>query len=208
MHPIKVLLFDDNIEWAKATQAVIECFPELEWAGHFFDTQNVIEKITQLKPDVILLDVQMRTETEGIEATKQIHEASFENDMKVIIQTDYSNQKTLLQAIRAGAAGFISKKDDISNFVNTIKNIYTNKCFITPETAFNLTEKLSDCPLSDRELQILVCFSEDLTDKQTADKLYISQSTVSTHAKNIYQKIGVTKKAGAVGLAFRKNWFK
>jgi len=209
---IKVLIYDDNASRRESLGMLLDSYPNISVTGNFPNCLNLIEQITALQPDVILMDIQMPG-ISGIEAVKQINKL-FPN-IKVIMQTVFEDEEKIFDALRFGAGGYLLKKDNPEKIVSAIEDIMLGGAPMTPVIAnkvlqFFRGEQNSDHPindygLSDREKAVLKFLVEGKSYKMIAETMCISYHTVNSHVRKIYDKLQVHSAGEAVNKAVRQN---
>lgn len=207
MKPITLLLVEDQTLMRQGLRTLLELESGLRVIGEAVDGQAAVELALQLRPDVILMDVQMPKKT-GVEATAQICQAWPE--AKVIILTTFDRDDYVFQGIRAGAMGYLLKDLPSEKLFETIRRVHAGETFIQPEIAsrtLRATLRSEECvePLSDREREVLVMLAQGIPNKLIADKLHIAEGTVKNHVSNILAKLQVQNRTQAANLARRKG---
>jgi DNA-binding NarL/FixJ family response regulator len=177
------------------------------------DPQSAIDLCAELLPDVVLMDVDLKAEMSGIDATRKIKENS--PATKVIIMTAHDDDRLLVDAVEAGASGFLSKDDAAQEVLAAVKAAADGEVLIDPATLARLLPQvarereakrdaltlLND--LTEREHEILSLLAQGMRNDDIASQLYISPQTVQTHVRNILGKLRVHSKLEAVAFAVR-----
>jgi len=206
---IKVVIFEDNRSLREGLAAMIGGTSGFECAGAFPNCNNLLKNISQSKPDVILMDIELPG-INGIEAVAMIKEQFPE--IKVLMETIFDDDEKIFNSICAGAEGYILKHTTPAEIMEAIKEIYEGGSPMTPSIANRVlkmvkvrpeTENKESFNLSDREKEILTCLVKGMSYKMVADSCYISIETVNVHIKNIYKKLQVHSKSEAVAKAIR-----
>lgn len=201
---IRVFVYDDNASRRDSLKALLELTPEMEFAGSATDCSNVLEDIKDVQPDVVLMDIHMPL-VDGIEGLQSIKKMFPE--VKVLMQTVFDDNDKVFNSIRNGASGYILKKDPPQRILQAIHEVYEGGAVMNPGIAQKVLDffqpKKIENPLSDREKQVLTLLAEGLSYKMVADKLGLSFHTVSTHAKNIYEKLHVASLGEAIAYYYK-----
>ncbi|HEX7845547.1 MAG TPA: response regulator transcription factor [Chitinophagaceae bacterium] len=201
---IKVAIFEDNRSLREGLAAMIGGTAEFECVGAFPNCNNLLKNITQAKPDVVLMDIEMPG-INGIEAVAIIKEEFPE--MKILMETIFDDDEKIFNSICAGAEGYILKHTPPAEIMEAIKEIHEGGSPMTPSIANRVLKMVKTKPeighkesfdLTDREKEILTCLVKGMSYKMVADACFISIETVNVHVKNIYRKLQVHSKSEAV----------
>jgi DNA-binding NarL/FixJ family response regulator len=202
---IRILLYEDNRDLREGMTFLLRSTPQFEFLGAFPDPRNLEMQISGLKPDVVLMDIDMPGRT-GIEATpivKAIHPAA-----QVIILTVFEEEDKIFSAIRGGASGYLLKRTPPTEIVAAIHDAHRGGSPMTSSIARKVLQYFQKQPiaapatpdykLSPRELEILKSLVKGYSYKLIADEHFISMDTVRSHIRNIYEKLQVNSKTEAV----------
>ncbi len=166
-----------------------------------------------LKPDVILLDFHMPDMT-GLEVLKAMKEEALSS--KAIMLTVADDRKTLLECIQFGAEGYILKDSDTVDIVSAIREVFRGESYIDKRLVKLLVETFTDhsdeeeaddkfAELTERELDVLGCISEGMTNREVASTLFLSEKTVKNYASSLFRKLGVKDRVQATLYAINNN---
>jgi len=206
---IKVVIFEDNSNLRRGLQILINGSMGFECSGAFGNCDHVMKNISDCKPDVVLMDIDMPG-INGIEAVKMIKNQF--TDVKVLMETVFDDDEKIFNSICNGAEGYILKSTRPVEILEAIKEIYEGGSPMTPTIANRVlkmvqSQRASDSKnhfnLTDREKEILSCLVEGMSYKLIADECTISFDTVNVHIKNIYKKLQVHSKSEAVAKAIK-----
>ncbi len=206
--PIRILLAEDQTLMRQGLRTILELEPGLKVVGEAGDGQAAVKLAQQLKPDVILMDVQMPG-LNGVEATAAICRAWPE--AKVIILTTFDRDDYVFQGVRAGALGYLLKDVPAPKLVETIRRVQAGEVFIQPEIAsraLRATIHGADGliePLSEREREVLVMLAQGIPNKEIADKLHLAEGTVKNHVSNLLAKLQADNRTQAADIARRRG---
>jgi DNA-binding NarL/FixJ family response regulator len=207
MQKLKVAVFDDNKPRRELLQLLIDSSDEFVCTGAYEDCRDAVKKVSNFRPDVILMDIDMPY-VNGIEGLKQIKQAF--PDIRILMQTVFEDEDKIFSAILSGADGYILKKTPPAKLLEAIKDVAEGGSPMTPIVARhvlllfnNKHQKIpkEDFDLTPRELEILSFLVEGYSYKMIADKCHISYPTVNTHITHIYEKLHVSSGTEAVAKA-------
>ncbi|WP_339149536.1 MULTISPECIES: response regulator transcription factor [unclassified Sutcliffiella] len=206
MDRIKVAVVDDHDMVRKGLLAYLITEPTIEIVGEGSSGQAAIELARKERPDVILMDLLMDNGT-GIEATREI--VKFLPECKIIIITSYFDDEQVFPAIEAGAYSYLLKTARAEDIIKAIEKAMQNEPVIEPKVAskmmnrFRTPSKLPHDDLTERELEVLMCLGDGLTNQEISDELFIGVKTVKTHVSNILSKLQVADRTQAAIYANR-----
>ena len=213
MKKVKLMVADDHKIFRQGIKKLLEEESDLQVAGEAANGREAVKKATELKPDVILMDITMST-LNGLEATKQIKKVL--PDVKVIMLTMHKNEEYVLQSFQAGASGYILKEGAVEELVSAIRSIHQDKSFLSPTISKTLIDAYlrkmetgkTETPfdlLTDREREVLQLIAEGYTNREVAKALFISVKTVEAHRAHIMQKLNIHDIAKLVKYAIQKG---
>jgi DNA-binding NarL/FixJ family response regulator len=205
-----VMIVDDQTLFRRGLAGLLGADSRIRIVGDAANGSEALEKIGTLRPDVVLMDIKM-PQLDGIEATRRI--TAEHPDVKVVILTTFDNDGYVVQALRAGASGYLLKDSQPEAIVSGILAIVTGERVMTRSVADQMLNMLSGANsskdrydgLTRREVEILRLLAEGLANKQIAYRLKISEKTVRNHISNFYDKLGVSDRSQAVLYAVRKG---
>lgn len=211
MSKIRVLLVDDHTMFRQGIRALLEGYDEIEIVGEAIEGNEAIEKVRQLAPHVVLMDIAMPV-MNGLEATRRIHKEN--PNIQVLALTQYEDSEYILSMLRAGAKGYISKTATAPELVSAICTVRKGESFLYPTAATTLVEEYLTHAggqkdeyerLSDREREILQLVAEGRTNREIADRLFISVKTILRHRTNIMEKLGFSNRTELIKYAISKG---
>jgi DNA-binding NarL/FixJ family response regulator len=199
---VRILIADDHELVRQGLKAVLEIEDGIEIVGEASSGRMAIDKALELNPDVILLDLRL-PDIDGVEVCAQIKQAK--PDVKVVILTTFDEAEDIQGAMRAGASSYILKDIAPSDLVQALDAINKGKTVLDPGVADKLLKPVMSRKavlyteiLSDRELEVLELMAEGMKNKEIAERLWISQTTVKTHVSHILQKLGQSDRTQAI----------
>ena len=205
MKPIRVLLVDDHPVVRAGIEGILNSQPDIEVVGEASDGIEAICLNQTLQPDVILMDLQM-PKMDGVTAIKAIHEQA--NPPYILVLTTYDTDADIVQAIQAGATGYLLKDTPREDFFAAVRRVAQGESVLTPVVASRLMAHIrapAEEQLSGREIEVLTLVSQSHSNKDIAKQLHISTATVKTHLIHIYGKLGVSDRTAAVTTALEKG---
>ncbi|SEP81257.1 response regulator [Piscibacillus halophilus] len=211
MDPIKVLVVDDHDVVRKGIITYLMTEEDIEIIGEASSGFDGADLARDLNPDVILMDLIMENGT-GIDATEQIMKTN--PDTKIIILTSYYDDEKVFPALEAGAFSYMLKTSSADEIASAIKKAAKGENVIEPKVAgammnrIRTPERMPHELLTERELEVLICIGNGLTNNEISEKLYIGIKTVKTHVSNILSKLDVQDRTQAAVYAHRNGLMK
>ena len=197
----RVLLADDHKIVRQGTKLYLESMG-IDVVGEATDGNEAVQMAQKLKPDVVIMDIQM-PELTGIEATRRIR---YDNEnVRVLVLTAYDNPSYIHALLEAGADGFVLKTAELSELLKALKEVAVGKQAFKDDDLKRASRQQKTVieTLTDREIHVLNEAANGLTNKQIGQKLFISDRTVQGHLQNIYQKLNVNSRTEAVSTALK-----
>lgn len=205
---IRVIVVDDHEIVRKGIIAYLKTDQMIDVVGEASGGNEGADLVLKNKPDVVLMDLMMDNGS-GIEATKQIMEHS--PDCKVVILTSYYDDAQIFPAIEAGAFSYLLKTSSATEIADAIKKAAHGENVIEPKVAgkmmsgFRAEQNKAHDELTARELEVLLCIGNGMTNQEISDKLYIGIKTVKTHVSNILSKLEVNDRTQAAVYVHRNQ---
>ncbi|KOT95746.1 response regulator transcription factor [Streptomyces rimosus] len=204
---IRVLLVDDHQVVRRGLRTFLEVQDDIEVVGEASDGDEGIAAAEQLRPDVVLMDVKMPG-TDGIEALRKLRE--LDNPARVLVVTSFTEQRTVVPALRAGAAGYVYKDVDPEALAGAIRSVHAGHVLLQPEVAGALLAQEEGnngqgrgTSLTDREREVLALIADGRSNREIARALVLSEKTVKTHVSNILMKLDLADRTQAALWAVR-----
>lgn len=207
---VRVLVVDDQTLFRTGLTSLLSEDPRVDVVAQAVDGADAIKQATKLKPDVVLMDIKMPN-VDGIEATRQIVEAV--PGVKVLILTTFETDSQVIQALKAGASGYVLKDSSAAAIVSSIVAVMSGERVMASAVANRVLEMLTGTTtpkefydgLTNREIEILKLLASGMANKQIAYRLKISEKTVRNHVSNTYEKLGIYDRSQAVLYAVKKG---
>ena len=211
MKDISVCIVDDNRDLRNALEEIIDMSEGFKCIGTIGTAQEAISQIPILKPDVVLMDINLGSDENGIDCVKALkHKVPSTNFMMCTV---YEENEKIFQALTAGASGYILKKTAPTQMLEAIRELYLGGAPMSSQIARKVVAAFQNKPpgsgeteslqtLSNREKEILEQLSKGLMYKEIAAELFISPETVRKHVYHIYEKLHVTNRIEAVNKFF------
>jgi DNA-binding NarL/FixJ family response regulator len=206
VEPIRILLVEDQTLMRQGLKTILDLEPGLCVVGEATDGEAGIRQALDLRPDVILMDVQMPGMS-GIEAIAAI--CAVWPEARIIILTTFGRDEYVFQGVRAGAVGFLLKDAPADSLIQTIRRVHVGEIFIQPEIASRLLRELITPhdvpiePLSEREREVLVLVAQGHSNREIAERLVLVEGTVKNHVSNILGKLQAENRTQAADIARR-----
>ncbi|HLS09791.1 response regulator transcription factor [Lentibacillus sp.] len=197
---IRVVVVDDHEIVRKGIVAYLQTEEEIDVVGEASDGHEGADLILRIKPDVVLMDLIMDNGS-GIEATEKVMTQL--PACKIIILTSYYDDQKVFPALEAGAFSYLLKTASASEIADAIKKAANDEHVIEPKVAgkmmssFRRGQKKPHEELTERELEVLLCIGEGLTNQEIGEKLYIGIKTVKTHVSHVLSKLDVQDRTQA-----------
>ncbi|SEO75029.1 response regulator [Actinacidiphila rubida] len=206
---IRVLLVDDHQVVRRGLRTFLEVQGDIEVVGEAADGAEGVARAQELRPDVILMDVKMPG-TDGIAALQLLRDA--QNPARVLIVTSFTEQRTVVPALRAGAAGYVYKDVDPVALADAIRSVHAGHVLLQPEVAGALLAQDHGTSgtgrattLTDREREVLGLIADGRSNREIARALVLSEKTVKTHVSNILMKLDLADRTQAALWAVRNG---
>lgn len=210
---IKLMIADDHEIFRDGFKLMLTKYPEIILIGEAANGKELVDEAMNLQPDVIITDIKMPV-MDGIEATKMIIERF--PDMGIIGLSMYDEDDLIVEMLEAGAKGYLIKNAGKEQITEAIRTVYNNDPYYCKTTSHKLTnmiarsrfnpyKKTAKAEFSEREIEIIDLVCKELTNKEIADKLFLSVRTVEGHRLKILEKMNVKNSVGLVVYALKNG---
>ena len=210
---IRVLIVDDQELVRTGFRLFLETQPGLEVVGEAGDGREAIERVRELRPDVVLMDIRM-PHMDGVEATATLTRDAVEPAPRVLVLTTFDLDEYVFGALRAGAAGFLLKDAPRERLVEAIRVVHNGEALLSPSITRRLIEDFAArtdpieppaavlAELTPREREVLVLVAHGLSNAEIAARLVVTDATVKSHVGAILLKLGLRDRVQAVVFAY------
>jgi DNA-binding NarL/FixJ family response regulator len=212
--PIRVLVADDQRVVSEGLGTLLGLITGIEVVGTAADGNEALALASQLRPDVVLMDLRM-PRCDGIEATRRLrqHDAG----IKVLVLTTYANDRSVIDALRAGARGYLTKDAGAAEIRQALERVTAGQPAIDPAVQQHLLDAIAaggprhaaeptpqfPAGLTAREAEVLTLIAQGLSNGEIASRLIVSETTVKSHINHLFAKTGVRDRAQAVTYAYQ-----
>lgn len=206
--PIRLLLVDDHPVVRDGLRGMFANEERFEIVGEAGSGNEAVAKVAALRPDVVLMDLRM-PEGDGVEAIRGIKERGLGS--RVLVLTTYDTERDVLPAIEAGATGYLLKDTPRLELLSAVEATARGEGVLSPPVSSRLMDQVRQPrkeAVSDRELEVLRRVAVGSTNREIAERLFISEATVKTHLLHIFTKLGVNDRAAAVAAGFESGLLK
>jgi DNA-binding NarL/FixJ family response regulator len=228
--PIRVLAADDQRVVRDGLAMLLGLLPGVEVVGSAADGEEALAMVAELRPDVVLMDLRM-PRMDGVEATRRL--VASDPDVKVVVLTTFTDDRSVIDALRAGALGYLTKDAGAEEILEALRRVTSGQAALDPAVQRQLVEAIasgtepepsdrpepSDQPepsdrserseasppdrLTPREAEVLALIAEGLSNTEIAGRLFVSEATVKSHINHLLAKIDARDRAQAVAYAYR-----
>ncbi|TMU97835.1 response regulator transcription factor [Streptomyces sp. DASNCL29] len=203
---IRVLLVDDHQVVRRGLRTFLQVQDDIEVVGEASDGEEGVARAEELRPDVVLMDVKMPG-LDGIEALRTLRD--LDNPARVLVVTSFTEKRTVVPALRAGAAGYVHKDVDPEALARAIRSVHSGHVLLQPEVALALLSQEDGGgqgrggSLTEREREVLALIADGRSNREIARALVLSEKTVKTHVSNILMKLDLADRTQAALWAVR-----
>jgi DNA-binding NarL/FixJ family response regulator len=211
---IRVLLADDQRVVREGLATLLSLLEGIDVAATAGDGDEVVELAARLHPDVVLMDLRM-PRCDGVEATRRLRE--LDPNIKVLVLTTYADDRSVIEALRAGARGYLTKDAGAEEIRRALDQVRRGHAAIDPLVQHHLIDAIAASPgrrdpgpephlpdgLTPRETEVLTLIAEGLSNREIAEQLHVNETTIKSHINHLFAKTGVRDRAQAVSYAYR-----
>jgi DNA-binding NarL/FixJ family response regulator len=215
--PIRVLIADDQRVVREGLAMVLGLLPEVEVVGSAADGDEAVAMAADLLPDIVLMDLRM-PRCDGVEATRRLRDRV--PGSAVVILTTYADDRSVLDALRAGARGYLTKDSGGEDIRHALKQVLDNHAVIDPAVQHHVVDAIATlssaqaddgahCPrpagLTPREAEVLSLIATGMSNREIAARLVLAEGTVKSHVNHLLAKIDARDRAQAVTYAYQRG---
>ncbi|HLX47965.1 MAG TPA: response regulator transcription factor [Streptosporangiaceae bacterium] len=211
---IRVLVADDQRVVREGLATLLGLLTGVEVVGAAADGNQALALATELRPDVVLMDLRM-PHCDGVEATRLLRER--DASIKVLVLTTYADDRSVIDALRAGARGYLTKDVGAAEIHDALQRVTSGQAAIDPAVQQHLLDAITTGPsgtstghthrypdgLTARETEVLTLIAHGLSNAEIAHRLSVSETTVKSHINHLFAKTGVRDRAQAVSYAYQ-----
>ena len=210
---IRVMVADDQRIVREGLSSLLVLLDGIEVVGAAADGEQAVQLAAELHPDVVLMDLRM-PRCDGVEATRQLRDRF--PDIKVLVLTTYADDHSVIDALRAGARGYLTKDAGADEIQRALQQLTRGHAAIGPAVQHHLLDALTASPtpvaaqaakhlpdgLTPREAEVLTLIAHGLSNSEIAERLIVNQTTIKSHINHLFAKTGVRDRAQAVAYAY------
>jgi DNA-binding NarL/FixJ family response regulator len=211
---IRVVLADDQAMVRAGFRMILEAETDIAIVGEAHDGEQAVSVATRVRPDVVLMDVQM-PKVDGLEATRRVLEQG-EFTGRVVILTTFERDDYVFEALRSGASGFLLKNAPPEELVHAVRVVAAGDGLLAPSVTRRIIEAYAQRPLprrddrlmqrlTDREVEVVRLLAKGRSNVELAAELYVSEGTVKTHVSSVLSKLGLRDRVQAVVFAYESG---
>ena len=199
---IRILIADDHSVVREGLVSLVKRKSDMVVVAEASNGREAVQLWKEHRPDVTLLDLRM-PELDGVGAIKEIRE--LDENAHIVVLTTYDGDEDIYRAIKSGAKAYLLKDTARDALVETVRRVHAGETYLPPQLAAKLAERVSGEALSPREIDVLRRMAVGKSNKEIGTELFISEGTVKTHIKSIFNKLDVVSRTEAVATANRRG---
>ncbi len=211
--PIRVLLVDDQPLLRTGFRMILDAEPDLRVVGDAGDGREALAAVRRHRPDVVLMDIRMPV-MDGVAATRALAAPDSDPPTRILILTTFDLDEYVVEALRAGASGFLLKDVPPEELVAAIRVVAAGEALIAPSVTRRLLDRFASslpstapppgglAELTEREVEVLRLLARGLSNQEIADRLVLGETTVKTHVSRVLMKLDLRDRVQAVVLAY------
>jgi DNA-binding NarL/FixJ family response regulator len=203
---IRVLCVDDHPVVRRGVAAMLAVEPELDLVAEAASGREALELFREHRPDVVLMDLRLAGDMDGMTATEAICREW--PRARILVLTTYAGDENIHRALKAGARGYLIKDTLDERLLDAIRAVHEGRRYVPPEVAVQLAEHGPRVELTDREREVLNLMARGMRNKEIGAELSITEATARTHVEKIVAKLGVNGRTEAVVMAAQRGFLR
>jgi len=203
---IRVLCVDDHPVVRRGVAAMLAVEPELDLVAEAASGREALELFREHRPDVVLMDLRLAGDMDGMTATEAICREW--PRARILVLTTYAGDENIHRALQAGARGYLIKDTLDERLLDAIRAVHEGRRYVPPEVAVQLAEHGPRVELTDREREVLDLMARGMRNKEIGAELSITEATARTHVEKIVAKLGVSGRTEAVVMAAQRGFLR
>jgi DNA-binding NarL/FixJ family response regulator len=208
MKQLRVVLTDDHPVVRSGIRSLLERAPDIVVVGEANNGYEALTQVDELKPDVLLLDMEMPDLT-GVDVARRLKEAG--SPVRVLALSAYDDEQYIIELLSCGAAGYLTKEEALDTIVEAVRGVargeegWLSRRAAARMAAWTRREETDRVRLTEREAEVLRLLARGWTNNLMAEELSLSERTVRFHLRNIYDKLGVNTRGEAIAWALKEG---
>jgi two-component system NarL family response regulator len=199
---IRILIADDHPIFREGLIELLNRQKDMSVIGEARNGEEVCQLYDELSPDILLLDLRM-PKKDGLEVIKDL--MSRAPKPRILVMTTYQATEDIRHALTAGAKGYLLKEAEPTQLWDTVRRVFAGELVLPPGVSDKLSASFGEPALSQREMQVLRELCAGDSNKEIAQKIYLCESSVKFHIRNVYKKLGAAGRTAAVAIAARRG---
>jgi two-component system NarL family response regulator len=199
---IRILIADDHPIFREGLIELLNRQKDMSVIGEARNGEEVCQLYDELSPDILLLDLRM-PKKDGLEVIKDL--MSRAPKPRILVMTTYQATEDIRHALTAGAKGYLLKEAEPAQLWDTVRRVFAGELVLPPGVSDKLSASFGEPALSQREMQVLRELCAGDSNKEIAQKIYLCESSVKFHIRNVYKKLGAAGRTAAVAIAARRG---
>lgn len=200
--PIRILLADDHPSLRAGLASILNAQPDLTVVAEAGSGNESLSKAALVKPDLFIVDLRM-PDGDGIETIRKLVET--DPAAKILVMTTYDNEEDIFKALEAGARGYILKDTTREEIIEAVRQTHSGNRYLPPAIAARLADRMIRPSLTPREFDVLRLVARGRSNKEIASAMFVTEETVKSHMKGLFQKLEVHDRAEAVSTALQRG---
>jgi len=202
MKPIRVLLIEDHFLARIALRSVLSAHQQIQIVGEACDGDAGLELFRSLRPDVVVLDLRL-PRISGFDLIRMLKEEC--GSAHIVVLSNYSGSEDIYRAVRSGAMAYLTKDASGEQVLNAIQSVHRGLRYFPHEALDRLAERTPAVELTPREMEVLVCITRGLSNREIAEQLGIAEKTVRIHVSSLLDKMGARDRTQATIYALQRG---